>query len=141
DLSKKVTIVTPNESEAELLSGIPVAPGSSLTDWESKVARQLLASGPETVILTLRERGAYLATAKQERLIPSYRVAVVDGAAGGDAFNGALAVALAEGKEMAEAIAFANAAGALATTRAGAQPSLPSREEVEAFLRKAQNAL
>ena len=81
--------------------------------------------------------GAYLANGAGGRLIPAYQVSPVDVTAAGDAFNGALAVAMAESREMTQAIAFANAAGALATTRAGSQPSLATRREVEDFLRNA----
>jgi ribokinase len=127
DLCANVTILTPNEIEAEMLSGVP----ASSAGWESAAANKLLALGPKTIVLTLGERGAYLADAKQEHLIPAYPVPVVDATAAGDAFNGALAVALAEKMKMEQAIAFANAAGALATTRDGAQPSLAMRSEVE----------
>jgi ribokinase len=76
-----------------------------------------------------------LADANQRTGFSAYQVNVVDATAAGDAFNGALAVALAEGSDMESAIEFANAAGALSTTRAGAQPSLPTRPEVEGLLR------
>jgi len=128
----RVTILTPNETEAEALAGVPLS--GDLSFWEVEAGQKLLAMGPETVIITLGERGACLLTGEQARRIPTYRVSVVDATAAGDAFNGALAVALAEGRELENAIALANAAGALATTRAGAQPSLPSRDEVEALL-------
>jgi ribokinase len=132
-LLSQATILTPNETEAEVLSGLAlptdarVAPDS----WAKDAVIKMLALGAQTVIVTLGEQGAYLASSTSQRLIPSYPVAVVDTTAAGDAFNGALAVALAEGKEMSDAVAFANAAGALATTRAGAQPSLASRKEIE----------
>jgi ribokinase len=160
------SVLTPNETEAEALAGIPrgggqvpSAPRQTLTgdtlsgrgfadgnavkgpvplslSWESSVAGRLLAMGPPTVVLTLGDRGAYLATRESEELIPAYRVQAVDVTAAGDAFNGALAVALAEGKGIREAVAFANAAGALAATRPGAQPSLATRDEVERFIRE-----
>jgi ribokinase len=128
----KVSILTPNETEAETLAGVPLS--DDLSSWEVEAGQKLLAMGPETVIITLGDRGACLLTEQQARRIPTYRVSVVDATAAGDAFNGALAVALAEGRDVESAIARANAAGALATTRAGAQPSLPTREEVEALL-------
>jgi ribokinase len=134
------SILTPNETEAEALSGIAgLSPGASeaeWTAWESAVAGKLLAMGPSSVVVTLGERGAFWATDRHEELVPAYRVQAVDVTAAGDAFNGALAVALAEGREMRDAIRFANAAGALAAMRAGAQPSLATRDEVEAFLRE-----
>ena len=132
-LLAKVTYLTPNESEAEILSGVAPEPGRQ--DWEQVAARRLLAMGPQTVIITLGHRGAYLARKGLERLVPTYAVSVVDTTAAGDAFTGALAVALAEGQPIEDALAFANAAGALATTRAGAQPSLASRNEVANLVR------
>lgn len=136
-LLSQVTILTPNETEAEFLSGVTAAAGVGPTDdsWATSAAQRLRSLGPQSVIITLGERGAWLATGSGRRLIPGYRVAVVDTTAAGDAFNGALAVALAEKRGVADAVAFANAAGALATTRAGAQPSLAWREEVETLLR------
>ncbi len=131
-LLSRVSILTPNETEAELLSGIARSDAS----WEARVARKLRSVGPQAVVITLGERGAYLADTKHEILVPTYPVAVVDATAAGDAFNGALAVAMAEDMAIDEAIAFANAAGALATTRDGAQPSLATRTEVETLLRQ-----
>ncbi len=136
-LLSNVDILTPNETEAEHLSGIPMPSGgkSADGDWESRVAQKLLTMGPRTLVLTLGDRGAFLATRDGEELIPAFPVQAVDATAAGDAFNGALAVALAEGKPMRDAIVFANAAGALAATKPGAQPSLATRAEVERFLR------
>jgi len=124
-----VTILTPNETEAQVLTAEAIGIGG-----ESRVARALLSKGPQSVVITLGERGAYLVTRKMERLIPAFQVQVQDATAAGDAFNGALAVALAEGYELEDAIVFANATGALSTTRPGAQPSLPHRSEVDALL-------
>src|SRR5205823_9212903 len=114
-----------------------ISPVQEPADWEAKAARKLLSLGPRHVILTLGERGAYLATADREVLVPPQRVKAVDATAAGDAFNGALAVALAEGQDLLAAIRFANVAGALATTRPGAQPSLAFRSELEAFVQAA----
>jgi ribokinase len=135
-LLSQVTILTPNETEAEILAGSAATgePGSPDDSWVMETAHKLLALGSHRVLMTLGERGCYLATGSHQRLIPSYPVAVVDTTAAGDAFNGALAVALAEGRGIEDAVAFANAAGALATTRAGAQPSLAWRAELENLL-------
>jgi ribokinase len=134
-LLSQVTILTPNETEAEILSGIAAttAPGAPGDSWAAGVAKKILTFGPRTLIITLGERGAYVADPTVERLIPTYPVAVVDTTAAGDAFNGALAVALAEGSGLEDAVAFANAAGALATTRSGAQPSLAWRKEIDSL--------
>ena len=127
ELLKAVTILAPNESETAILAGLPTG---SLAEIKAAAAK-LRGFGVETVILTLGERGALLAGADGSRHFPAFRVTPVDTTAAGDAFVGALAVALAEGRPLPEAIRWANAAGALATTRLGAQPSLPSRQAVE----------
>jgi len=143
-LCSKATVLTPNETEAEFLSGLPFPSGESAGPggdaWEIEASARLLKMGTRTVVITLGSRGAYLATAGGGKLIPAYRVSAVDVTAAGDAFNGALAVAMAEGRDMTRAIAFANAAGALAATRAGSQPSLATRREVEFFMQNAELA-
>jgi ribokinase len=88
------------------------------------------------VILTLGARGAYLAGAAGRQLVPGFKVKAVDSTAAGDIFNGALSVALAEGRSLRDAVRFANAAAALSVTRRGAQPSAPSRTEIEKFLKR-----
>src|SRR3954471_11598195 len=126
-LLKKISILTPNETEAELLTGIRVIDDASC----SKAADALLRKGIKTVIITLGSRGSYVATSKSKQLVPGFKVKPVDTTAAGDTFNGALAVALAEGKSMFDAVRFANAAGAISVTRMGAQPSAPKRSEIE----------
>jgi ribokinase len=129
-LLKKISILTPNETEAELLTGIKVSDDASC----AKAADVLLRKGVKTVIITLGSRGSYVATAKSKELVPGFKVKPVDTTAAGDTFNGALAVALAEGKSMNDAVRFANAAGAISVTRMGAQPSAPKRAEIEKLL-------
>jgi len=126
-LLKRVTILTPNETEAELLTGIKV------TDEESaaKAAGALLARGVRIVIMTLGARGVYVAMTGISKHVPGFKVKPVDTTAAGDNFNGALAVALAEGKPLLEAVRFANAAAALSVTKMGAQTSSPKRKEIE----------
>jgi len=133
-LLSQVDVLIPNESETALLTGTEV------DDIESarRAAVRLRAAGVGTVILTLGGRGALLLEGQKAIHVPGYRVDVVDTTAAGDAFVGGFAVALAEGQDLAEAVRFANAAGALAVTKLGAQPSLPTRSEVEAFLRNRQ---
>jgi ribokinase len=134
-LLPRITMVTPNEIEAEILTGIPrPAQAHEQASWTSRAARQLRDTGVPTVIVTLGAAGVHLLNASAEWRLPAFAVPVVDTTAAGDAFNGALAVAVAEGMELKKAILFASAAAALATTRAGAQPSMPRREEVESFL-------
>jgi ribokinase len=131
-LLKLVTLLTPNETEAGLLTGVKVnSPGAA-----AKACAKLRARGVGTVILTMGARGAFVSEPSGSRLIAGFKVKAVDTTAAGDIFNGALAVALAEGKMLDDAIRFANAAAALSVTRLGAQPSAPQRAEIERFLRR-----
>jgi ribokinase len=120
-------LLVPNEVEVAMLAGYP-------GEDPAGAARALLARGPQAIVVTLGEQGALLVTATGEQRFAPHRVEVVDSVAAGDAFCGALAVRLAEGASLAEAVRFANAAGALAVTVAGAAPSMPRRAAVEALL-------
>ena len=131
-LLKRVSILTPNETEAELLTGIAVKDDASA----AVAAAKLRARGVQTVIITLGARGAFVATQSGVQLVPGFKVKAVDTTAAGDIFNGALAAALAEGKLLDLAVRFANAAAAISVTRLGAQPSAPTRREIERFLKK-----
>ena len=125
-----VDILTPNESETEILSGISVT-----TEKEAKeAARILMDKGVETVILTLGSQGSLLLTATVESFFPANQVDVVDTTAAGDAFCGALAASLANGSTIEEAVKTGNAAGALAVTKLGAEPSLPKKADLDRFL-------
>jgi ribokinase len=130
-LLKRISILTPNETEAELLTGIKVTDAAAA----AKACSKLRSRGVGIVILTLGARGAFLADANGARLVPGFKVKTVDSTAAGDIFNGALSVALAEGKTVLDAVQFANAAAALSVTRLGAQPSAPSRADIEKFIR------
>jgi len=130
-LLERISILTPNETEAELLTGIKVTDAAAA----AKACSKLRSRGVGIVILTLGERGAFLADANGQRLVPGFKVKTVDSTAAGDIFNGALSVALAEGKAVFDAVRFANAAAALSVTRLGAQPSAPSRADIEKFIR------
>jgi ribokinase len=129
-LLRRVSILTPNETEAEMLTGIKITGIESA----SKAAKALLERGPNTVILTMGSQGAWVATPNMERFSPAFKVNAVDTTAAGDIFNGALAVALVEGISLLDAVRFANAAAALSVTKQGAQPSAPTRREIEAML-------
>jgi ribokinase len=129
-LLKRVSILTPNETEAELLTGIKVDDEASA----AQAAARLRKLGVQTVIITLGARGAFIAEADGNQLVPGFKVKAVDTTAAGDIFNGALAVALAEGQPLADAVRFANAAAALSVTKLGAQPSAPLRRDIEKFL-------
>jgi ribokinase len=123
--------ITPNESEAELLTGIPV---TSLADAE-RAADALIARGVGAVVLTLGERGVLLRKDGVSTHIPAFSAGpVVETTGAGDAFNGGFAVGLAEGKSPVEAARFGSAVAGLSVTKAGAAASMPSRVEVEALL-------
>jgi ribokinase len=130
ELLEQIDVLIPNESETALLTGMPV---DDLGEAEAAASR-LRELGVGTVILTLGDRGALLAREGGAEVFPAFDVTPVDTTAAGDAFVGGLAVALAEGRALAEAVRWGNAAGALATTMLGAQTSLPTREALEKML-------
>jgi len=132
ELLAMVDIIKPNETEAEILTGMKV------TDQESagRAADALLDKGVGTVIITLGDKGALVATNDGKELIRGFKVEAVDSTAAGDAFTGSLAYGLSNGSTLKEAARYANAAAAISVTRLGAQPSMPTRQEVDAFLAK-----
>jgi len=132
-LLERASVLTPNRTELGTLTGRTVHTDEDVED----AARDLLRAGAGAVVVTLGERGAMVVTRTHTERVTSRKIEAADATAAGDAFNGALAVALANGADLPEAIRFANAAGALAATKMGAQPSLPEAEGVEAFLRRA----
>jgi ribokinase len=123
-----VDIIVPNESELALLS----EPGA--TEMPAAAARLSAVTGAHTIVVTLGERGAYVWSRDGEFARPGHEVNTIDTVGAGDAFCGGLAARLAAGAPLDEAVRYANSAGALSTTRAGAGPSMPSREAVEALL-------
>lgn len=132
-LLRNVDFLTPNETEAQTLLGGP----SNALHHEAEIKRtasRLLALGPRAVVLKLGSRGCMVATPAEHIRLPGLRVQPVDTTAAGDAFNGAFAAALAEGRPIAESAAFANAAAGLSVSRPGAQASIPSRPAVERIL-------
>jgi ribokinase len=131
ELFPLLDVITPNEGEVEPLLGFPVRDGGDA----ARAAAQLRSLGCASAVVKLGSRGSYLDSRDRRGLIPPFPVEVVDSVAAGDAFNGGLAAALAEGKELPEALSWASAAGALAVTREGAIPSLPRRDELERMLR------
>jgi len=130
DLLRHVTYLIPNESETATLTGLPVR----TTDEAVRAAAQLQRLGVNQVVLTLGERGALVLLRDGPVAVPAFPVQVVDTTAAGDAFLGAFAVALTEGQPLVEAARWGCAAGALACTVLGAQPSLPTRATVEHLL-------
>ena len=120
-LLRQISIITPNETEAELLTGIPVTDIDSAT----RAAANLASRGVATVIITLGKKGALIYEGGKATHLPAPAVTVIDTTAAGDIFNGALAVALAEGRSIPDAVDFANHAAALSVTRLGAQSAAP----------------
>jgi ribokinase len=133
ELISLADFILPNEGELSLLTGQPV---HDLPSAE-KAAKRLLERGAHTVIVTLGPNGALIVSSKQVTHVNTYRVDVVDTTAAGDAFIGGFASALLQNKSVEEAVRYGCACGALATTRFGAQPSLPTKAEVEKFLDQA----
>lgn len=125
------TVITPNETEAQALVGFPVTDRGSA----AQAAVALLGKGVKSVIIKLGEQGAYYATPSGGEQVRAFSVPTIDSVGAGDAFNGALAVAMAEGQELGDAVRTACAAGGLAAGKVGAQDSMPQRDEVEDLLR------
>jgi ribokinase len=130
DLLKRIFLLTPNEHEARMLTGITVNDESTA----ASAAKKLQMMGVENVIVTLGSRGSFVAGKYFQQMVPGYSVKAVDSTAAGDIFNGALAVALADGKSLLDAAQFATAAAAISVTRLGAQISAPTRSEIEQML-------
>ncbi|MBP2169049.1 ribokinase [Erwinia toletana] len=130
ELLALVDMITPNETEAEILTGIPVRNDEDA----ARAAAVLHGKGISKVLITLGSRGVWLSDNGQGQRIAGFRVTAVDTIAAGDTFNGALITALLEQQPMDQAVRFAHAAAAIAVTRPGAQPSVPWREEIDSFL-------
>ncbi len=126
----KCTILSPNALEAATLVGYAIEDeaGAKLA------ARELLAAGPQAVVLKLGSRGAMILSEEQEVIIPAFPVETVDTTGAGDAFTGTMSVAIIDGLPLEEAVRRANAAGALTVTRLGTMLAMPTRQEVDAFL-------
>jgi ribokinase len=133
-----VDVLTPNRLEALALAGMDSKVGSE-PDW-NQCADRLIQFGARAVVITLGAEGCLVATGASKLRVPAPRVEAVDTVGAGDAFNGALAVALGEGRPLAEAAAWAGAAAALAVTQAGAQPALPLRAAIDKLAAQAKIA-
>lgn len=130
DLLGKIDLITPNEVEAEILTGIKV----DSEEAADKAADWFFSKGVKNVLITLGQRGVYINTGEKKGIIPAYKVEAVDTTGAGDAFNGGLLAALAEGKNLWEAADFANALAALSVQKIGTTPSMPVREEIDVFM-------
>jgi ribokinase len=129
EIYKHLFAITPNETEAGILTGITV----SNDDTAEQAARILIELGCENVVITLGSKGAYLRTRNNGTFVPAPAVATIDTTAAGDCFNGGLAVALSEGLQLHDAVSFACKAAAISVTRMGAQSSVPLRIEVDEY--------
>ena len=123
-------LVTPNETEAEALTGVPVTDGESC----ARAAEAFLKKGVQNVIITLGARGVYLKTKDFAGILPAFAVRAVDTTGAGDAMSGGLLAALSEGKSLREAVRFGQAVAALSVQKLGTTPSMPARAEIDAFL-------
>ncbi len=132
ELLARVSVLTPNESEAQLLTGIEVTDETSACS----ACEVLLSRGVKAVILTMGERGYMLADGDGARFVASHEVEAVDSTAAGDAFTGSLAVGIAQGETLVDAAEYANCIAALSVTKMGAQPSMPTKQEVTSFMEK-----
>jgi ribokinase len=133
DLIELVDVLVPNEYEAAQMTGIPLKSAADTL----RAADELLSLEPGNLLVTMGSRGVLLFEGKdrQGRLIPAHPVEAVDTTAAGDCFVGALAVGICEGRSLMAAAEFASSAAAVSVTRSGAQPSLPSREDIKRFMR------
>lgn len=132
ELYHLVDIITPNETEASRLVGFDI------TDEETRntAAQVFLTRGVEMAVLKMGAQGVFCATAKESFMVPAFKVTAIDTVAAGDAFNAAMAAGFDSSLSLREAITWGAAAGALATTKQGAQPSLPDRATFDAFLKQ-----
>ncbi|MCD6301244.1 MAG: ribokinase, partial [Staphylothermus sp.] len=131
EIYKYIYVITPNRVEAELLTGIKV----NTVEDAVKAGKILISKGVKYVVITMGSKGSVVVSKDIAEHVPAYKVEPIDTTGAGDAFNGALAVFLAEGYNIIEACKRANAAAAIQITKIGAQEGLPTREELEAFLK------
>lgn len=132
EILPRISVLTPNEREAEHLAGTQIHDDAGTV----QAARSLLKRGVQSVVITLGGRGAYIADMTHGEFVPAFHVRAIDTTAAGDVFSGTLAVALAEKASLREAAVFASAAAALSVTKLGAQPSAPRRADIESFLKQ-----
>ncbi|MGI9281753.1 MAG: ribokinase [Endozoicomonas sp.] len=130
EILANVNMITPNQTEAEVLTGVAVNDSNSAC----QAALVLHDKGISTVVITMGKMGALISDQAGARIVPSFEVSATDTTAAGDTFNGALLVKLAEGMDIDSAARFANAAAGISVTRRGAQTSIPGRDETEQFL-------
>lgn len=133
----KIDIITPNETEAQVLTGVEVR----TYETAERAAQAFLEKGVKNVVITMGALGAFATDGTRSELVPRIKVDAIDTTGAGDAFNGGFAMALAEGENLFEALRYGNATGALAVTKTGTAPSMPKREEIEKLLRQNQRIM
>ncbi len=129
DVLRKIDIVTPNETEAQALTGVKIESEADAL----RAARVLMDKGIRQVVITLGAMGAFATDGERHALLPRISVDAIDTTGAGDAFSGGFAMALAEGNDLFTALRYGNVAGALSVTRLGTAPSMPSRVEIDAL--------
>lgn len=132
EIYSKIDIVTPNETEAQMLTGVEIRNEADAR----RAASVFHARGTKNVVITLGEMGAFASDGKMAELLPRIPVGAVDTTGAGDAFNGGFAMALSEGHNLFDAMRYGNVAGALSVTRMGTAPSMPPRAEIDAMFAK-----
>lgn len=132
DILKLIDIVTPNETEAQVLTGIEVR---NQQDAE-RAAKVFFEKGVKNVVITMGALGAYACDGVRSELLPRLKVAAIDSTGAGDAFNGGFVTALSEGKDLFEALRYGNATGALSVTKLGTAPAMPHRAEIDALVKE-----
>ncbi len=135
EMLKKIDIVTPNETEAQVLTGVEV---KTQQDAE-RAAKAFMDKGVKNVVITMGSLGAFATDGKKSELLPRLKVDAVDTTGAGDAFNGGFVMALSEGRDLFEALRYGNATGALSVTKKGTAPAMPSREEIDRMVKENYN--
>ena len=132
DLLAKIDIVTPNETEAQALTGVAVTCEAEA----ARAARVFLDRGVRNVIITMGALGVYATDGVRGEMLPRLEVDAIDTTGAGDAFNGGFVTALAEGRDLFQAARFGNATGALSVTKLGTAPAMPARAEIDAMVKQ-----
>lgn len=135
DVLKKIDIVTPNETEAQVLTGVEV---KTQADAE-RAAQVFFEKGVKNVVITMGALGAFASDGVKSELLPRLKVNAIDSTGAGDAFNGGFLMALSEGKDLFTALRYGNATGALSVTKLGTAPAMPTRAEIDAMVRENYN--
>jgi len=135
EILAKIDTVTPNETEAQVLTGVEV---KTLEDAQ-KAAKVFIEKGVKNVVITMGSLGAFATDGVKSELVPRLSVNAIDTTGAGDAFNGGFVMALSEGRDLFEALRYGNATGALSVTKLGTAPAMPRREEIDALVKENYN--